>query len=130
MVGELRPESPFVLPDRISYRSFDGQEISALVYKPKTPRPHAGHPAVLLFRDSLDGAHAAGWDPIIQFLASSGYLVFAPDVRGSGGHGREYRQLVAGHGGDYDVRDALFGLDRLSSEGLIDGEKLGVMGAG
>ena len=130
MPGELRRESRFAWPDRITYRSFDGQEISALVYKPKGSKPPSGHPAVLLFRDSLDGAHATAWDPIVQFLASSGYLVFAPDVRGSGGHGREYRQLVAGHGGDHDVRDALFGLDRLSSEGLIDVEKLGVMGAG
>ena len=130
MPAELRREGRFVWPDRISYRSFDGQEISALVYKPKGTKPRAGHPAVLLFRDTLDGAHAIAWDPLVQFLASSGYLVFAPDVRGSGGHGREYRQLVAGHGGDHDVRDALFGLDRLSSEALIDVEKLGVMGAG
>jgi Tol biopolymer transport system component/dienelactone hydrolase len=129
MPGELLRASRFSWPDRINYRSFDGQEISALVYKPKGPKPRVGHPAVLLYRDTLDGAHAIAWDPIVQFLASNGYLVFAPDVRGSGGHGREYRQLVAGHGGDYDVRDALFGLDRLSSEGLIDVEKLGVMGA-
>jgi dipeptidyl aminopeptidase/acylaminoacyl peptidase len=130
MPPELRRGSRFAWPDRISYRSFDGQEVSALVYKPKGPKPRAGHPAVLLFRDSLDGSQAVAWDPVVQFLASNGYLVFAPDVRGSGGHGREYRQLVAGHGGDHDVRDALFGLDRLSSEGLIDVEKLGVMGAG
>ncbi len=130
MSGELRRESRFVWPDHISYRSFDGQEISALVYKPKGPKPRGGHPAVLLFRDSIDGTQAVAWDPFVQFLASNGYLVFAPNVRGSGGHGREYRELVAGHGGDYDVRDALFGLDRLSSEGLIDVEKLAVMGAG
>ena len=130
MPDELRRGNRFAWPDRITYRSFDGQEISALVYKPKGPKPRAGHPAVLLFRDSLDGTHAIAWDPLVQFLASNGYLVFAPNVRGSGGQGREYRQIVAGHGGDYDVRDALFGLDRLSSEGLIDVEKLGVMGAG
>ena len=130
MAVELRRGGRFTWPDRITYRSFDGQEISALVYKPRGTKPRAGYPAVLLFRDSLDGAHAVAWDPLVQFLASNGYLVFAPNVRGSGGQGREYRQLIAGHGGDHDVRDALFGLDRLSSEGLIDVEKLGVMGAG
>jgi dipeptidyl aminopeptidase/acylaminoacyl peptidase len=130
MPAELRRESRFVWPDRIAYRSFDGQEISALVYKPKGRRPSSGHPALLFFRDTLDGEHAFAWDPIIQFLASNGYLVFAPNVRGSGGYGRAYRDLIAGHGGDHDVRDALFGLDRLSSEGLIDTERLGVLGAG
>lgn len=130
MPSELRRPSRFVWPDRLSYRSFDGQEISALVYKPKGRKPSSGHPALLLFRDTLDGEHAVAWDPIVQFLASNGYLVFAPNVRGSGGYGRAYRDLVAQHGGDHDVRDALFGLDRLSSEGLLDTERLGVLGAG
>jgi len=130
MPEDLRRESRFVWPDRVSYRSFDGEEIPALVYRPKGSRPRNGHPAVLYFRDTLDGEHSAAWDPIVQFLVSNGYLVFAPNVRGSGGYGRSYRELVAGQGGDHDVRDALIGLDRLSSEGQIDNERLGVLGAG
>jgi dipeptidyl aminopeptidase/acylaminoacyl peptidase len=130
MPTELRRESRFVWPDRIAYRSFDGQEISALVYKPQGRRPGSGYPALLYFRDTLDGEHSIAWDPIAQFLVSNGYLVFAPNIRGSGGYGHAYRELVAGHGGDHDVRDALFGLDRLSSEGLIDTERVGVIGAG
>jgi dipeptidyl aminopeptidase/acylaminoacyl peptidase len=130
MPEDLRRESRFVWPDRITYRSFDGTEIPALVYQPRGTRPRDGHPAVLYFRDTLDGEHSAAWDPIVQFLASNGYLVFAPNVRGSGGNGRSYRELVAGQGGDHDVRDALIGLDRLSSEGQIDTERVGVLGAG
>jgi dipeptidyl aminopeptidase/acylaminoacyl peptidase len=130
MPMELRRESRFAWPDRLTYRSFDGQEVSGLVYKPKGARPRGGHPALLFFRDALDGENAIAWDPVIQFLVSNGYVVFAPNVRGSGGRGRVYRDLITGHGGDHDVRDALFGLDRLSSEGLIDTEKIGVIGAG
>jgi dipeptidyl aminopeptidase/acylaminoacyl peptidase len=129
MPEDLR-ESRFVSPDTIAYSSFDGQEIPALVYKPRGTRLRSGHPAVLYFRDTLDGENATAWDPAIQLLVSNGYLVFAPNVRGSGGHGRDYREIVVGHGGDYDVRDALFGLDRLLSQGLIDSERLGVLGAG
>ena len=130
MPEDLRRESRFVLPDSIAYRSFDGQEIPALVYKPRGTKPKNGHPAILYWRDTLDGENATAWDPAIQFLVSNGYLVFAPNVRGSGGHGRNYREIIVGHGGDHDVRDALFGLDRLSSDGTIDNERLGVMGAG
>jgi len=130
MPEELRRESRFVWPDTITYRSFDGQEVPALVYKPKGARPKKGHPAVLYWRDTLDGENASAWDPAIQFLVSNGYLVLAPNVRGYGGHGRDFREIIVGHGGDHDVRDALFGLDRLSSEGLIDNERLGVLGAG
>jgi dipeptidyl aminopeptidase/acylaminoacyl peptidase len=130
MPEDLRRESRFVWPEPSSYRSFDGQEIPALVYKPRGTRPRDGYPAILLFRDTLDGGNAATWDPLIQFVASNGYLVFAPDVRGSGGHGRDFRELVVNNGGDHDIRDALIGLDRLSSEGQIDDARLGVMGAG
>ena len=130
MPTELRQESRFSWPERLTYRSFDGQDIPALVYEPKGNKPRDGHPAVLYFRNSLDGDHSMGWDPIAQFLVSNGYVVFAPNVRGSGGRGRVYRDMVAGFGGDHDVRDALFGLDRLSSEGSINPEMLGVLGAG
>ena len=130
MPEELRRENRFVSPDSFTYRSFDGQEIPALVYKPRGARPKNGHPAVLYWRETLDGENATAWDPAIQFLVSNGYVVFAPNVRGSGGHGRDFREIIVGHGGDHDVRDALFGLERLSSEGLIDNQRLGVLGAG
>lgn len=130
MPAELRREGRFVWPDVMTYRSFDGREVSSLVYKPRGLKPRSGHPALLVFRDSLDGQHAKGWDAFVQFFVSDGYVVFAPNVRGSSGKGKDYRQLVFERGGDHDVRDAFIGLDRLSSEGLVDAERMGVLGAG
>jgi dipeptidyl aminopeptidase/acylaminoacyl peptidase len=130
MPPDLRRESRFVWPDITTYRSFDGTEVRGLVYKPHSAKPKSGHPALLMFRDTLDGQNAIGWDPFIQFFVSDGYLVFAPNVRGSSGQGKAFRQLVYEHGGDYDIRDAFIGLDKLSSEGLIDTERLGIFGAG
>jgi len=130
MPVDLRRESRFVWPDITTYRSFDGTEIRGLVYKPRGVKPKAGHPALLMFRDTIDGQNAVSWDPFIQTLVSDGYVVFAPNVRGSSGRGKDFRQLVFEHGGDHDVRDAFIGLDKLSSEGLIDTQRLGVFGAG
>jgi dipeptidyl aminopeptidase/acylaminoacyl peptidase len=130
MPPDLRREARFVWPDPTTYRSFDGTEIKALVYKPRGIKPKAGYPALLMFRDTLDGQNAVAWDPFVQFFVSDGYVVFAPNVRGSSGNGKNFRQLVYEHGGDHDVRDAFIGLDKLSSEGLIDTERLGIFGAG
>jgi dipeptidyl aminopeptidase/acylaminoacyl peptidase len=130
MPTELRREGRFVQPEVLTYKSFDGTDISSLVYKPHTPKPRRGQPALLVFRNSLDGQYAMGWNPFIQFFVSAGYLVFAPNIRGSAGHGREYRELVFGRGGDEDVRDAFIGLDRLSSDGLVDTQHVGVFGSG
>ncbi len=127
---ELRREGRFVTPEVMTYRSFDGVDVSALVYKPRSVKPKSGHPAALMFRETIDGEHAMSWDPFAQLLVSDGYLVFAPNVRGSGGRGRSYRDLIYSHGGDHDVRDAFIGLDRLSSEGLVDTQQVGVFGAG
>ena len=130
MPQELRREARFVTPDPMTYKSFDGEEIFAFVYKPRGVKPKAGHPSILIFRDALDGQHTFDWDPVAQFFVSDGYLVFAPNVRGSNGRGREFRQLAFQRGGDDDVRDAFIGLDRLSSEGLVDVQRVGVFGAG
>jgi dipeptidyl aminopeptidase/acylaminoacyl peptidase len=83
-----------------------------------------------MFRDTIHGQFAAGWNPFIQFFVSDGFVVFAPNVRGSTGRGKTFQQLVFEKGGDHDVRDAFLGLDKLSSEGLIDPQRLGVFGAG
>jgi dipeptidyl aminopeptidase/acylaminoacyl peptidase len=130
MPPELRREGRYVWPDVMTYRSFDGTDVSALVYKPRGMKLKTGHPTLLMFRDAIDGQHAISWDPFAQFFVSNGYLVFAPNVRGSGGLGRDFRQLVYGQGGDADVRDAFIGLDRLSADGLVDTQRIGVFGAG
>jgi dipeptidyl aminopeptidase/acylaminoacyl peptidase len=114
----------------MTYRSFDGTEVRALIYKPRGAKPKAGHPALLMFRDTIDGQNAVAWDPFIQFFVSDGYVVFAPNVRGSSGRGKQFRQLVFEKGGDDDLRDAFIGLDNLSADGLIDTQRLGVFGAG
>lgn len=130
MPSDLRRESRFVWPDPLVFRSFDGEEIRGLVYKPRGPKPRAGHPTVLFFRETVDGQHAMSWDPFVQYLVSNGFLVFAPNVRGSAGRGRDFRQMIYQHGGDHDVRDAFIGLDRLSAEGMVASEQVGVLGAG
>src|SRR5690606_28003480 len=112
------------------YRSFDGEEIAALVYRPPQARPEERLPAVLVFRERLEGQHALEWNPFIQLASSHGYLVFAPNVRGSSGRGRDYRHAVYGLGGELDVRDALVGLDRLSADGIVDPARVAVFGAG
>ncbi len=127
---ELRQEARFTLPELVRYPSFDGTEISSLVYRPPGRSPDERFPAVLFFRDTLEGHNALSWNPFIQSLVSNGYLVFAPNVRGSSGQGREFRQAAFSLAGEIDVRDAFFGLDRLAGDGLIDSERVGVFGAG
>ena len=104
----------FVWPEFIEYKSFDGREVAGLVYKPKGSRAGDRLPALFFFRANSNGQHPVQWHPYIQYFVSRGYLVFAPNFRGSTGRGKDYRQSVFTHGGDHDLRDAFLGMDRLA----------------
>ncbi|MGE0040083.1 MAG: prolyl oligopeptidase family serine peptidase [Vicinamibacterales bacterium] len=124
----LRDPSLFVQPEFMEYRSFDGREVAGLVYKPKGSVAGDRLPALFFFRANSNGQHPAQWQPFIQYFVSRGYLVFAPNFRGSTGRGKAYRQAVFTHGGDHDLRDAFIGMDRLAADGWVDPERVGAFG--
>lgn len=66
-----------------------------------------------------------------QFLANRGYIVFAPNFRGSTGHGRRYLLASQGDfGGDGVVqRDIVEGTRWLLGQGIGDPERVGITGA-
>ena len=118
----------FVEPEFIEYTSFDGLEVAGLVYKPKGASAGDRLPALFFFRANSNGQHPKQWHPYIQYFVSRGYLVFAPNFRGSTGRGKAYRQAVHTHGGDHDLRDAFAGMDLLAGQGWVDPERVGAFG--
>jgi len=118
----------FAWPELMEYRSFDGLEVAGLVYKPKGSRAGDRLPALFFFRANSNGQHPVQWHPYIQYFVSRGYLVFAPNFRGSTGRGKKYRQAVHTWGGDHDLRDAFLGMDRLAAEGWVDPSRVGAFG--
>ena len=124
----IRDASRFVWPELMEYESFDGLEVAGLVYKPKDASAGDRLPALFFFRANSNGQHPVQWHPYVQYFVSRGFLVFAPNFRGSTGRGKAYRQAVHRHGGDHDLRDAFLGMDRLSAEGWVDPERVGAFG--
>ena len=108
----------FVWPELMEYRSFDGLEVAALVYKPHGASVGDRLPGLFFFRANSNGQHPVQWHPYVQYFVSRGYVVLAPNFRGSTGRGKVYRQAVHRHGGDHDLRDAFLGMDLLAAEGL------------
>lgn len=118
----------FVEPEFIEYTSFDGLEVAGLVYKPKGASAGDRLPGLFFFRANSNGQHPKQWHPYIQYFVSRGYLVFAPNFRGSTGRGKAYRQAVHTHGGDHDLRDAFIGMDLLAGQGWVDPGRVGAFG--
>jgi dipeptidyl aminopeptidase/acylaminoacyl peptidase len=125
---DLRDPKQFVWPEFIEYPSFDGLRVAGLVYKPRGSKAGDKLPALLFLRANSNGQHPVQWHPFIQYFVSRGYLVFAPNFRGSTGRGKAYQQAVFTRGGEDDVHDAFVGLDLLAAQGWIDPQRVGVFG--
>lgn len=138
--GGLRPLGS-ALPDlndeRLSQRSFhmikarDGQALPVYLSQPAGDTA-AGKPrAAVVYVAGRQGSRTGlEWqsDPVPQFLASRGYLVIEPDVRGSSGYGAAH--LAAGNGqwGRAQLSDLEDALQWAIAQGLVDGKRVCIMG--
>lgn len=99
------------------FRTFDQRMIPAWVQSPDGPAPTGGWPAVMVIHGGPESQTRAQFAPISQYLVERGYLVAAPNVRGSTGYGRAYHQLDNKHLRPDAVRDAARLAEHLPSLG-------------
>lgn len=77
--------------------------ISAYVYLPPA---HGPAPVLILLHAGVHSQFRPRWRPFIQFVVNElGYVVIAPNVRGSSGYGTAFRALADGWRRQYAVRD-------------------------
>lgn len=114
-----------VTPEHVSYRSFDGLEIPALLWRPHRPnggaivRPHGG-PA---------DAYRHQWDVFAQYLLAKGYTFFTPNFRGSTGYGRDFEHGNYNDWGIGDTQDVLYGAKYLRELDRVDSDRIGILGS-
>ncbi len=108
----------------------DGSRIEGLLIRPPDFDPGRSRPYPLIvdahggpFGAWVDSFHA-DW----QFYAAKGFLVFAPNYRGSDNYGRRFLESIRGNWGDVDLKDIQAGVDSLIESGIADGERLAIMG--
>ncbi|MGH3089934.1 MAG: S9 family peptidase [Rubrobacteraceae bacterium] len=83
------PRSSFKKPRLVRYPSFDGREIPAFFYEPDAENA----PVVIDVHGGPEAQERPDFNPATQYLLNRGYAVFAPNVRGSTGYGKEYTHL-------------------------------------
>jgi dipeptidyl aminopeptidase/acylaminoacyl peptidase len=115
-------------PEVVRYKSKDGLEIAAILYKPRDYSAEKKYPAVLWIHGGPEGQDALGWDPWALFLAQHGYVVLTPNYRGSSGYGEKFRNLNVEDSGGGEVDDVALGAEYLVAKGLADKERIGIGG--
>ncbi|MGA9996458.1 MAG: S9 family peptidase, partial [Pyrinomonadaceae bacterium] len=130
------PQSSFVEPELIHYKTFDGREIPAWYYKPQMPvgsTPNgkgaaARLPVIVSVHGGPEGQEQPGFSGVYQYFLSRGYAVFAPNVRGSTGYGQTYTHLDDVRKREDSVKDLAAGVEWLKTEGGADSGRIAVMG--
>lgn len=121
-------DTTLVKPSLFTYRSFDGRQIEAALYTPPGAKPQTGYPLAVLIHGGPTGAWSDNFEPWSQLLASRGYAVFSPNIRGSVGYGHAFIEANRGDWGGGDFKDIMAGVDDLVQRGVANGSKLGIAG--
>jgi len=126
------PERQRVKKERISWKSYDGTEIHGVLNLPEDFDIAKRYPLVVLVHGgpkwtALAAMITSSYYPVEQLL-SKGVLVLEPNYRGSEGHGRDFRKLNYRNLGIGDYEDVVSGVDHLIEKGLVDEDRIGIMG--
>ena len=129
--------SIFVAPQFVHYPGPDGKPVPAWLFVPKNLDKTKKHAAIVWIHPdgvnmSYNGFHPDRNEGVYyeyhQYLLQQGYVVIAPDYRGSIGYGRDWRNDVYMDVGGKDATDARMAYQYLKTLGYVDQERVGVWG--
>ena len=120
----------FPPPELHSFRTSDGVELHAAVYRP----PDSGRAPVIVSVYGGPGPQmvADSWTETVdlraQMLAQQGFVVLKVDNRGSARRGLAFEAPIAGRMGQIEVRDQVEGVRWLETLGFADTSRVGIYG--
>ncbi|WP_273491019.1 alpha/beta hydrolase family protein [Roseateles chitosanitabidus] len=112
----------------VRFRSFDGMVIPSVYYQPKEASPTHKVPAVLYVHGGPGGQTMRGYNATIQYLVNHGYAVLGINNRGSSGYGKSFFTADDGRHGREPLWDCIEAKTYLAGTGVIDPERIGIMG--
>lgn len=125
--GSIDP-AIFVTDEYLRYPAGDGQEVPAILYKPRGARAGDRLPALVCVHGGPTGQWFRGFDPYAQFLVDRGFVVLEPNVRGSTGYGTQWRDANIKDWGGGDLEDVAAGADFLKTLDYVDPDRIGIFG--
>ena len=111
---------------KVTYRSSDSLDIPAYLFEPAGSAPAVRHPAMIWVHGGVHGDWNETMLPFVIEAMQRGYVVLAPDYRGSAGYGKAFYNAID-YGGR-EVDDVLAGADFLRTRPSVDATRLGIMG--
>jgi dipeptidyl aminopeptidase/acylaminoacyl peptidase len=113
-----------VMPEQISYKSYDGLEIPAFLYRPEKPNGAA----ILYPHGGPKDQYGLIYDDLAQYFTAKGYTYLAPNYRGSTGYGRDFERANYNDWGLGDTQDCLHGAKYLRTLKDVKPDRIGIAG--
>jgi dipeptidyl aminopeptidase/acylaminoacyl peptidase len=112
----------------VKYKSsVDGMEIPASLYQPLEKRGPRGHAAMVWVHG---GVHGSWWSyrllPFVKEAVQRGYVIIAPEYRGSTGFGAAHYNAIDYGGKELD--DVASAVEYLKTLPYVDPDRIGIMG--
>ena len=128
LVAGVRSED-MVEPYLVHYPSRDGKwTISAFLYVPFNMARNGQNAAIVYLHGGPAAQSMNSFNRFVQYAANQGYMVLAPNYRGSTGYGKQFQQANLFDMGGGDLQDVLAGVDWIKQTGHLDPKKIAVMG--
>lgn len=122
------PPDVLVEPELIRFKSFDGLPVSAFVYKPKNGKTEKKMSAIIDIHGGPESQYRPALIRLTQYFVYSGYVVIAPNVRGSSGYGKTFLTLDNIEKRLDSVKDLVSLHEYIKNIPEIDSEKVALMG--
>jgi len=118
-------------PARMEKLAFEraGQEIEALVWLPPDFDPAAAYPLMLDIHGGPHSVFHEAFYPLHQMGATNGYVVLAPNPRGSSSYGFEFAAAVHRDWAGEDYADIMAAVDEILKRPYLDPERIVVHGS-
>ncbi|RPI13801.1 MAG: S9 family peptidase [Ignavibacteriae bacterium] len=127
MIGGI-PKEHFTVPKVITYKSFDGLEISATLFIPSWMKKNGKNPAIVWPHGGPEAQISVFFSKYFQIFTNLGFIVIAPNFRGSTGYGKSFQKKIYKDWGGAEFKDVLGSYDYLLKCGYVDAAKIAVVG--
>ena len=118
-------------PESIWYEGAGGTKVQAWLYRPPVSTPGTKHPLIVMVHGGPQGAWSDSWsyrwNP--PLWAAQGYVVIAPNPRGSTGFGQKFTDEISGDWGGRVFVDVMKAVDYAQALPFVDPQRTAAAGA-
>ena len=118
--------------ETVQWKSSDGRMVEGVLVKPVGYERGKRYPLIVQIHGGPASAVVmnfnAGYGYYSHVYAGAGYACLLPNYRGSTGYGERHKMEISGDYFRQGYDDIMTGVDHLIAGGLVDGDRMGVMG--